>query len=550
MVLAMFAYLLATIPSIRRFTFSQFLYADDNIYLARAAFGGPLPDEYLSLKVIHLLTDLTGSVALGKALPILATALTCGLLVVTFRLAGFTRALAVPLALFLAIYPIDSNVGIFTLGNPAAFTAPLVVSAILLFWRGWMVPASPSTPALAGALALFLAAGVVNPACTLLVLLPPVWVFLQWMRGELDARSSVYAGAIFVVAVCAGLALGIADYHYSGMAGWTDRSISAIMGNVGTSLDYVLGPFTRSSHPARWLLPAAAGLLVCALLAGFDRSSLNPTGDRNERSTGPKVGALCVLLIIASALTLGPGTTVVAFVPRYVTLPFLLVACAGLLLVGRALVAANPRVRIVAAVALALAVLGAAIQAGDLRTARYGPHFATHEAVVDLVERDAPSWNQDAQVVLILPRNTTWPSTAGFNHWSTWYLRLLADRSDISGLIGRADWLHAEPFVEQWQTSGWWSTINGRTTRAKMKGLEFDRPTYVYLYDGSGTWSPSLVMGFGSDERALVIPPGGTPLASGFSAAGTPCDVFAWPVDLDAYQGALAPIADVVSPDC
>lgn len=552
-ILTLLAYITVTVASTWGFTFSRFLYGDDNIYLARAVFGGALPEDYPTLKVIHILTDITGSVAFGKMLPIIAGGVTCMALIVLSRPAGMPETIAGPISLLLVSYPVDLNQGIFTLGNPAAFTAPVVVTAILVFWVGWLRGTPPSIGALFVSLVFFLLAGILNPACTLLIVVPVVWVFSTWLHGSLDARLGATASAVFGIFVLLAISFGITDYHYGGMIGWTEFTFSRIWTNLWNSLDMILRPFSDGLGSARWLLPAATLLMASAVLShAVTLTQRKKTTDspHSPAGDGTRVGALCVLLVAASALTLGPSTTVVSFVPRYVTLPFLLIASAGSIVTARFLRAASRRVRAVALFAVAIGLIGSLLQADALREERYGPHLDTHKAVVDLVERESANWATDAQVVLILPRNTAWPSTAGFNHWSTWYLRLLADREDVSGLIGRADWLNKQPFVANWQTSGWWAEVGGRMTRAKMKGLVPELPVYAYLYDGTDSWSPALRLGFTAEDRTLVLPPGTALLESGYAAPGAQCDVYSWPVNLENYGELLGPVSGVTVEVC
>ncbi|MEO1324409.1 MAG: hypothetical protein AAFV59_15530, partial [Pseudomonadota bacterium] len=102
------------------------------------------------------------------------------------------------------------------------------------------------------------------------------------------------------------------------------------------------------------------------------------------------------------------------------------------------------------------------------------------------------SWPQHAQVVVFLNHKSFNP-VYGYLHFSSGYLRYVANRPDISGLVGSAESANRWPFVQKldstWATKGgeYWAAVDGKTTRYRMIGLVQDRPLFVYrqLRDGS-----------------------------------------------------------------
>jgi hypothetical protein len=536
-------YLILTLASIRRVTFSKFLVSDDNVYLPVAVFGGSPPKAQPSNWLIHVLTAMTGSVSIAKLVPILAVSATCAILVVLLRRAGLKEVVAVPTALLLVIYPIDASLGIFVIGSYAFYSAPFVLLGILTFWDGWINKRTCTVVSLVASLSLFSLAGTFNPSCTLLIFIPMVWVAFQWLSRSIPFRQVSMAAAVFAGFVFMGIRLGYTDYHYTKLVGWVEYTPSRIWENLWKAIDIILLPYTWPGSLSRWLLLISAFLLIGALIASLPTFiEHRQQGEATDLLSKPRTGSLCALLIMGAGLTFGPGAIVVNFIPRYVTLPFLLVATAASIGCVQLLRSANKRIHTVVAVALFVGVVGSVFQSHSIRWSGLGPRMDTHDTIVDLVERDLTSWAPGAQVVLVLPKGTLWPTTSGFNHWSSGYLQLLTNREDVTGLVGRIDMLNTQPFVESWQPNGWWSVVDGKSSRARMKGLTLDQPNYFYFYDNEVGWSQPLVVGFTSKENNLVVVSGTSVLDSGFVEREQQCEFFAWEIDIDAQSGVLAPV--------
>ena len=106
------------------------------------------------------------------------------------------------------------------------------------------------------------------------------------------------------------------------------------------------------------------------------------------------------------------------------------------------------------------------------------------------VQERSADWPQGAQIVIASEIPS--PFTAGYNHWSTGFLRTHTGDETVIGLIGREDWMDAEdPFVELYRHHHrqYWEIVERDGTpyssRRRMFGLVKSRPTYAYRFDVS-----------------------------------------------------------------
>jgi hypothetical protein len=115
----------------------------------------------------------------------------------------------------------------------------------------------------------------------------------------------------------------------------------------------------------------------------------------------------------------------------------------------------------------------------------YGRLLALHTTLKNELHEVAKKWPPNSQVVVLTDTSHN-TQTSGFNHWSTWYLRYLANRYDIIGLFGPLPAISQQPFVNQYRDHDpeYWEIINNRSRRIPMVGLEKSRPTFFYKING------------------------------------------------------------------
>lgn len=516
-----------------RFTFSSLLVEDDAIYVPRALFGDPIDDEWtvsITEPLLDVTTQLFGSVVAPKLLSVGMAGLFAAAVAVLLAVVSRRRALSVLAASVIVTYPITDEIGVFALGaHPYFAGAAVIVSAHLFLVRsglGW--PVLGPRVALASSAAFALAAMALSPVATLMPLAPLAWV-LATAPGSGRGRSAVAVDAgIAAVPAVAAAGLGLFSYHYQSMPGWTDTSIGSGLDSLASAIAAVGAPVADATAGTRLLYAGALAVVACvAVVEGLRRRGSSADGRTDIARTGgdPAPGRLlvdaAVVLVVGGALTFGPGFAAANFQPRYAVLPFTFVVVAAAALLLRAVGRSGVPV-LVGALALLL-VLGG-VRAGQVMSLAHAPALATHDQIAGLVAEEVAHWRPDAQVVLLLPDDEIVP-TYGFNHWSTWSLRALTGRADITGLIGKEAWLSDDPFVDRYRDHGdeYWTVVEGRSRRIPMKGLVRARPLYTYALDPRGEWTPLDATVFVGVETT-VVPFGAPPTSVAASGAQDSCE--------------------------
>ena len=143
----------------------------------------------------------------------------------------------------------------------------------------------------------------------------------------------------------------------------------------------------------------------------------------------------------------------------------------------------------------------------------------------------AKKWPEKSQVVVLWSKGDFVTPTGGYNHWSTWYLKFISGRDDIIGLVWPQSSISRLPFVKKYKDhdSEYWELRGKRSSRIRMKGLEKDRPTFVYQIDEKGNFSLYDGVVF-MLEKPVFIQAGKSLLeAEPYSPAKQRRNTFIWP---------------------
>lgn len=515
-----------TFVSVTQFVLSDLLIADDASFLAKAAAGLPVQYVRADIALVQLAAKF-GSIPAAKALSVLSAAVAAAVIALFLGLVSRRLILSGMAGLTLLIYPISSTPGVFATGAHAYYAAPFAAATVLILWLGWVFNRRHSALAVGMSGTSALMASALSPTA---ILFPgvPFLLILLWSAVDWPGRKAFYAGlTAALLPTLAAIMLGFTGYHYQELTGWVDVAPSVVLSNLGTALALVAAPIEQAGSAVRMVyglaLISVVGAVGTALISGRrERQAAVVTRPQQEWF------AAGLFMIVGSALAFGPGSVVTAYDARYLVLPFLFAGSAGLLAVLWAGASRHLGTQASLAIGLLLFISASSLNADTMRRNLYGPYISTHRQLEELVASESQGWGSRAQVVIMVPESLPSPSS-GFNHWSTWYLRNLSGRIDITALIGKVEWLAPDPFVSKYRDHGpeYWRVVSGRSQRVKMKGLLRDRPLYTYTVDRQGA-NERQVVAFANQRGITVVKHGGIP-AEGNGRCLDGAVPFTWP---------------------
>ncbi|SFU15388.1 hypothetical protein [Mesorhizobium sp. YR577] len=492
------------------YVFSPFLTQDDTIFIGRAVFGVPEfpashPSIYYAIGYLAPVLPIWALKVISLCFfGLLAFAISYWLMLVGVGAIGATLA-----GVVIALYPASIDQGLFISGSHPTIGATFVMLAIcaltatirnslLLAFLGVLI----------GGL-LCLVARLTSPSLFLAPAFPFLIVAASKLAFGLSTKRTVWLVALSLIPVAFGVYLGT-GYHYSAIVGWTSFDIATVFASFASAL-------SKISAPLLW----ANGIAIAFLTALVVVAALN------SRMASRQNLWFSLALIAASALTFAPSAVTTYYLDRYAVAPFILAAVALTAVAAPLITSARLPERTVAfisAIALVLAMQSYGMWQRDRYFSR---QLAGAQAIERIVSANSEKWPINSQIVILLESPLISP-TAGLNHWSTWYVRLLSKRNDIIALAGNA--LDSKPWVEKYADHDpqYWEVVEGRSRRMPMRGLERARPLFAYRVNKSGYVScPSDVTFTGIEQRTL------RPGQSWDNAVGVEpgCSSFVWKLD-------------------
>ncbi len=447
-------------------------------------------------------------------------------------------------------FPVALDQGFFVTGSHPTLGAVFALSALVLFLESKIDLNELKPIRLAGVAFLALLASFCSPTTIIFVLAPPIWVLLSCTLRR-SFQFIVPAALLTTWPLLVRAFAGDNSFHYAETDGWTDASIANIFRNIGSAFEVaIIDPIFRTLPTTILYLILVAALIVVLLVLKIKRTNgTEITTDSNTES--PRIVATASYCLISGALVLGPSLIVTAYLTRYAWPAFLF----GALIVAIVISFSIPKQRHASLIAIIVfsMLTGLNFWSGrDARSTEYGKYLIAHRLVSDIANTYSETWKPQSQIVVIFP-NQIWSPSLGTNHWSTAYIRLLADRDDLLGLVGWSSQLSNRPFIQEWQPQGpdFWQTENGKRTRSRMRGLEIDRPTYVYVYDAdSDGLMPSAVTFITETGEAPFLTAGDAPRSAqevSFTDCTESLPWVPWPINQDI--GAVIPDPWSIYPD-
>lgn len=518
--------------SISSFFVSSYLFQDDTIFVGAAYLGSPISTprtQSLYYGLINILTDFGGLPAI-KLVLVLMPVVTCVFIFKILRSFTSRTLVAAAISVFVTLYPVSPEQSYFFTGaHPTGGVMLFVVVAYLYLQmlqhqNAWPPIRSSLYFLLCGA--GFYAISRTSPAFTLIpLLLVPMAAHALWRDR---ARLTAFHGVCLIVP--AGLFLllfaNAGDYHYSALVGWTEISLNRTLTNLSASMEYIFrAPFV--GHPILVGLSAFSLFFLIAALVALSVRAFRQA-DWQARQPAHVFWPFVLFLILGAALVFGPGSITTNYLDRYVIAPFQI----GGLLLGILIVglfdqphASSPRLRAIAPLALFAMAAVTLVHSSVVIKQRLSPLLVTHGRIVDTLDRR--EWSDEDQILILLPKGEV-ESTGGYNHWSTWYLRVLTKTPGLIGLVGNqryAEDLQANGlFIDTYRDHDpiFWSVKEGVSQRAHMLGLTRDRATYAYTgVDGELTLLPLRLLWEGAEK---TLQPGQRFQDAAGINAGLTCD--------------------------
>lgn len=491
---------------------SSLLFQDDTIFLGHYHFGVSIkspPTQAFYYGLVELVTSTAGIFG-AKVLLLWVQA---GISVFAYLIINeFARAKFVALGLSVALmhYPVAVDQNFFVIGAHPQFGILALFSSIYCLLKGPVLAANVfSRKSLI--LTLLASAFVVvgSRSSPTLMLMPILFlVALGFLLLEDGFRSQfnfrhLCAGSILSV-VSGVLAFNRSSYHYSSVQGWVDVSGPQILENLVAALSSILKvPFEERVW---FLLICVVGLVLFLMLAAValrEHAAIAPrdwTGNRKLLFLG--------FLVICAACLFGPGAVATSYLGRYVIAPYSVMALVIGCFIGWAFKTSSPRIgRLHKFLAFIMnGVLSVAViwTAGITTRDALFPYQEAHAATLSAIEPF--SFDDDDQIVVLLPESVSSP-TSGFNHWSTWYLRVLTRNGSIIGLVGTQSMYDPKlgaVFVDKYKDHdpSYWAVRDGRSFRLQLVGLEKDRRLFAFLADVNGELKPASTVA--SDKKGEV----------------------------------------------
>lgn len=455
------------------YIFNAFLLWDDAIYVTSAWFGDGIGAP--THPAIYWFLEAVAPYASPAALKVVSVAFIGGIAAVSclwLILFNTPPLAAVLLGAAIALYPVAVDQGLFvTATHPTVGSLFSILSAYLIC-ATWMKSTPHALLGAAAACGFAILARLTSPSFLLGAGIPLIMTVGCWMAYRPPGRKMLAIALVALTPLVVTFAYGV-DYHYTSAVGWTGFTAARVLENLGLAVRRILKPLVL-------LGPAPLTLLVAALLVAGAAAVRHWTVHRENLILG-----LC--LLVCAAVSFGPSSVTTSYLDRYAVAPFILTLLALATMAGPSL-ARMGRGWSSAASAAGVLVIAATVTAGAFqRTISHAGHLATYEVISRLVSATAGTWPRDSQVVIALPKDLNSP-TAGYNHWSTWYARYLANRRDIIALIGDVQSLDKSPFVARYEDHGpiYWEVERGRSIRVPMRGLELDRPLFAYEVHAPG----------------------------------------------------------------
>lgn len=509
---------------------SLFLLSDDTIIFGRYLFGEKFqaPEIELFFVWLKFLTNVGGLLLVKFSTLFLPFFIALCLAITALRITGNAYAAAFT-SILVAHFPVAANQNYFISGgHPTAATA---VFALYVLFLSEQLHGDLAINRVKNLLNISVQ-GVLLLSCTYIsptYYLIPFIAFISSSYLVLREKSrngySGYLIAFWVLGIAPAIItlMHLGSYHYSGMEGWINYSLSNIFNNLLRATNFVIfAPF--KGHAVYASLYIGLAFVFLAILAVSTFWFKIKYRDLQSSHT-LKIVLLCLL---SAVLVFGPASILTMYSERYAVPFFYLLSFALVFLLAWCVARVRESsVRASIGLNLVLFILAsvAAIHNIAITQDRLKPLMAGYEILRQALE--VREWEDSDQILFVLPEEAE-SMSVGYNHWSTWQLRILTQRLGIIGLIGVKgnirDLNSNGVFIDKYMDHGgiFWRMRNGKKQRIRMLGLEWGRPLYAFMPDEKGSMKllPALIW---DGKGTRLVPIGGIPASVAPKLGDLPC---------------------------
>lgn len=479
------------------YIWSPFLIADDQDYVVNYILFDA-PANLLSFKYLKFIVNSFG-LSGARLFLVISTVVSAGALsaYIYYKTRNFLSSFAPILALAI---PVSSSQFLFINGSHPTSAIPAVVG----FFLCMLGTASARSPlkaianffvAACSAVLAFLLTPLA-PALSLSALIAIPIAVLYKKAQLLNAFFLTVLAAVSPIAfIYRNETTSRGRNHYLDYDGWVDFSVYRVFERLGESVATLA---TSPGVVAATIF--AASIPIILIFYNLRKGSLK------LKKVDFWVACLSATLIAGAALCFAPALVVPNPESRYFEVPTFLFVTGTLLISLQLLPGLKlPRWSWLLPIPIACAL-------GWLGNTEVDRDVGRLQTITDRVAAQLNSYDggfsENAQIVIVGDRLPF----SGFNHWSSGLFRYLLNRPDIIGLIGPTSGIGPhDPFVERWQSHApEYHAVgpDGIRYRIRMIGLERNRPTYAFHYDGSrGLLVPARITA-SSQGRLLTAPIG------------------------------------------
>lgn len=466
---------------------STFLFQDDTIFIGHYLFNVDMVSPATQKFYYGMLEFLSGFNSLfpPKLFLFMMQALMgyCFYRIVFEYSRSYT--IGVASAIFAISYPVSIDQNFFMAGaHPLAATTVFLVF-LALFVRQLKVGLSDSLVKngiwvlLLGAILLICVRSSPTYVLIPLILIPVVISLVMTDTNTAKFRPANIALIAFAFIPSLVQYFTAKQYHYGNVTGWTDYSPERVLGNFQKSLTHILIDPTSNFTVIKFTYIVLLAGIFLILLMGVIKY-------RNNKRT-PVVHAIIVggICLLSAAMVFGPSSITTSFITRYTYAPFILFVLVIFIGIGWIFTNyADQKYKIIVQLCLTCLAFVAIIHNINKTHKYLAPYLAGHDVIKETLSKN--KWADNDQVLIVLP-NKYRHGTMGFNHWSTWYLRVITGQPKLIGVItsnsDKRSINFDDLFINKYRDHGkeFWGTRNGRSYRKTMIGLEKRRVTTVYL---------------------------------------------------------------------
>ena len=488
------------------YIYSEFMINDDVKNLTRAIAGDPVDNSgnFLLYRLIEMFAHFN-SIAIFKVMALVFASFNAGaIFLILWNLSHrvWFSALA---AIAVCSFPVSSEQIIFvSASHPLFGMAPALVSFLVFLWAKSKKPLIFVAGCFVSSL-FALAAAFLSPNFSLMTLAVVIWVMVAFFQSKNMVRKYL-AAIVLPTLVLAGHSLyGIGNYHYSGTNGMVNYSLSTISNNLYESLNMIVGVFSTAPMWNVTIIVSVGIITIYALISEIRMKKWRFSENSVNNIHHDRLNFVLLSMLVCSAFSFAPASITTYLFDRYIVASVIFLGIFLICIFLYIIQGIEKSKSIVFGSSFIILIVINCFILGNLFEQKYKQIFLTQKDLVTFINNEKHIWPDDGQVVFLLREKVRSPSR-GYNHWSTLYLRYIAQMPNLSGIIGSRMLIGANPIInpDHSDRKNYWRMVDGRSSRLTMLGIVKSRPLFVYVSDEDGVFREEESVIFISRNEKLM----------------------------------------------